>query len=66
LLICVNMDLHKKADMVKIMLPEETGIDFTRKYLLKDLLNHKEYIREGNEIFIILEPGESHIFTIMQ
>lgn len=65
-LVCVNMDLHIKADMVKIYLDENSGIDFLQKYVLKDLLNNKEYIREGKELNIILEPGESHIFKIIQ
>jgi hypothetical protein len=66
ILICVNMDLHSKADLVPIYLDENSGIDFSKKYILKDLLTNKRYIREGKEVSIVLEPGESHIFQVMQ
>ncbi|HIJ02026.1 hypothetical protein J4399_06440 [Candidatus Woesearchaeota archaeon] len=62
-LICTNMDLHNKCD-AKIYLDENSGIDLSKKYILHDLLNNRKYIREGNEVVIILEPGESHIFKV--
>ncbi|MEM4637617.1 MAG: alpha-amylase family glycosyl hydrolase [Candidatus Woesearchaeota archaeon] len=64
MLVCVNMDLYNRAT-VKIYL-DESGIDFTKKYTLKDLLTNKKYLREGKEVLIVLEPGESHIFEIIQ
>ena len=64
-LVCVNMDLHNKCDS-RIYLDVNSGIDLSRKYLLKDLLNNKQYLREGNDVQIILEPGQSHIFQVIQ
>jgi len=64
-LICVNMDLHNKCDS-RIYLDINSGIDVSKKYLLKDLLNNKQYLREGNDVQIILEPGQSHIFQVIQ
>ena len=66
ILVCVNMDLHSKADLIPIYLDDDSGIDFSKKYILKDLLTNKKYVREGKEISVILEPGESHIFQVMQ
>jgi glycosidase len=63
-LICVNMDLHNRCD-THIYIDVNSGIDTSKKYVLKDLLNNKQYIREGNDIHIILNPGESHIFQVM-
>ncbi|GIU69389.1 MAG: hypothetical protein KatS3mg002_0625 [Candidatus Woesearchaeota archaeon] len=65
MLICVNMDIHNKCN-TQIYLDENSLIDFSKKYLIKDLLNNKQYIREGKILNIILEPGESHIFQVIQ
>jgi hypothetical protein len=59
------MDLHSKCDS-RIYIDVNSGIDLSKKYLLKDLLNNKQYLREGNDVQIILEPGESHIFQVVQ
>lgn len=64
-LVCINMDLNKKCH-AKIYLDVNSGIDLSKKYILHDLLKDKKYIREGNEVTIILEPGESHIFQVVQ
>ena len=65
ILVCVNMDIHNRTEC-KIYLDENLGIDFSRKYALKDLLHKKQYLRDGKEVTIILEPGESHIFRVEQ
>lgn len=64
-LVCVNMDIHNRCD-TSIYLDTNSGIDPSKKYIIKDLLNNKQYIREGTDVRIILEPGESHIFQVVQ
>jgi len=65
-LVVVNMDFNNKADHVIVDLPTIEGYDFSKPYVLTDLLSNKRYKREGHFVTIVLEPGESHIFTISQ
>jgi alpha-amylase len=69
-LVCVNMDINNRAGVVTAYLDQacdqETGIDFSGAYKLHDLLHSKTYDRNGRELHIILEPGDSHIFRIEQ
>lgn len=66
MIIAVNMDIVNKIDHAIIYLPDELGINLSKKYVLKDVLNHKNYERKGKEVVIVLEPGESHIFLVGQ
>ena len=66
MIIAVNMDIMNKINCATIYLPEELDINFSKKYLLIDMLNKKKYERQGKEVIIILEPGESHIFLVKQ
>jgi glycosidase len=64
-IICVNMDINHEAHAL-LHLHDAQGIDFTRQYLLQDVLNDESYERRGRDIFINLKPGESHIFKVLQ
>ena len=35
-----------------------------RKYQLIDQLTKEKYPRQGKELLVKLEPGQSHIFTV--
>lgn len=61
LLIVVNMDVYLPAGPAILYLPQ----DFNGQYTLVDLLTGKKYKREGQELIVHLEPGESHIFKIV-
>jgi len=65
-LICVNMDIHNNSGPVVVFLDDSLGLNYSKKYVLTDLLNEKKYERKGKELTIILEAGESHIFKITQ
>lgn len=65
-LICVNMDVYNSTHPTKLFLPVINGLDLNKDYDLIDLLNEKQFTRTGNELTVILEPGESHIFKIEQ
>ena len=65
ILVCVNMDVHNKA-CAKVFIDKGLELNFDKKYTLNDLLNRKKYVREGKELLVVLEPGESHIFLITQ
>lgn len=66
IIVCVNMDVVHKVDCATIYLPEDVGIDYDKKYVLHDLLTGKKYERQGKEVLIILQPGESHVFVVEQ
>jgi glycosidase len=63
-IMCVNMDVNNISSTTIFL--DGMGLNLEKKYLLKDLLNKKSYERIGREVAIILEPGESHIFQVMQ
>lgn len=63
IIVAVNMDIANKATAT-IYLPDELNIDLSKKYILHDVLNNKKYERQGKEVVIILESGESHIFVV--
>ncbi len=65
-LVVVNLDVNARADHVKIDLPELEGYDFSKPYVLKDLLKDSFYERTTPFLTVVLEPGECHIFEIMQ
>ncbi len=65
-LVITNIDVNSKAVATTIYLPEELSINFTKKYKLQDLLHDKTYIREGKELIVFLDPGDSHIFRVIQ
>lgn len=58
-LVCVNMDVYHKATPT-LHLP----FDFDLNYSLKDLVSGEIFERTSNNLYIELEPGESHIFRI--
>ncbi|MFT4261502.1 MAG: alpha-amylase family glycosyl hydrolase [Candidatus Woesearchaeota archaeon] len=58
ILVCVNMDIYHKAHTTLYL--DETFDE----YVLKDKINGEKYERRGRELYIELEPGESHIFEI--
>jgi glycosidase len=64
IIVIVNLHLTQKADNVTVSLIDELGIDFTKPYVLVDLLTKKKYPRTGRDVTVILEPGEAHIFRI--
>jgi len=66
MLVVVNMDVVNMVDSATVYLPDEFNLDYSRPYFLRDNLNRKTYVREGKELIVILEPGESHIFEVMQ
>jgi alpha-amylase len=66
MIIIVNIDIVNAAQGVTVHLPNELPIDFTKPFVLDDLLNNKKYERKGNQLSIILEPGEAHIFKVKQ
>jgi glycosidase len=66
IIVVVNMDIVARAEYVKIHLPDALPIDFTKPYVLDDLLNGEKYDREGHEVTVILDPGEAHIFKVRQ
>lgn len=66
MLVCVNMDIHNAAGPVSLHLKDAAGINFDKDYVIKDLLNKKEYKRKGKDLVVILGPGESHIFKVEQ
>ena len=64
-IIAVNMDVNNKS-CASIRLSNVLGIDFSKEYVLNDLLGSRKYKRHGNELYVELEPGESHIFRVEQ
>jgi len=64
--VVVNMDFNNKADHVKIHLPEIEGYDFSKPYVLRELLTGKSFERDTSKLTIVLEPGESQVFLIEQ
>ncbi len=66
MIIIVNMDVYNKAGPTKIFLKEDLGLDFSKKYILTDLLTGKTFEREGSYFYAILDPGNSHIFKVEQ
>ena len=60
IIVCTNMDVYQKSGPIIVYLPEY----FNQSYQLTDLLNHRKYKRQGRELVIILEPGQSHIFKV--
>jgi len=65
IIVTVNMDVNNSSH-AKIRISNVLGIDFSKEYVLHDLLNGRKFKRHGNEPYIELEPGESHIFRIEQ
>lgn len=63
--IVTNMDIKQNAAS-KLILPELSGFDPHKEYILKDLLTGKIYYRSMPELDVILEPGASHIFIVEQ
>lgn len=59
-LIVVNMDVHRSSGPTYVYLPA----DFATRYTLTDLLTSESYQREGTELLVELEPGESHLFKV--
>lgn len=60
ILVVVNMDVFNNAGPLAIFLPEE----FSGKYMLTDELTGEIYEREGKELTVLLNPGQSHIFRV--
>ena len=60
IIVVVNMDVHQKAGPAKVFLSNELS-DNTG---LTDLITGKKYEVEGNELVVVLDPGESHIFLV--
>jgi glycosidase len=65
IIICVNIDINHEAHAL-LHLHDADNIDFTKPYLLKDLLSDESYERRGRDIFVKLAPGESHVFKVIQ
>ena len=65
-LVIVNMDINEKANHVRVRLPQIAGRDFSKPFVLHDLLSSKRYERSAYELTIVLDPGESHVFLIEQ
>jgi len=59
-LVIVNMDVYKQAGPAVVHLPQE----FDRVYQLTDELTGKKYLRTGNSLTVILEPGDGHLFSV--
>ncbi len=59
-LVIVNMDVYHQAGPAVVYLPPE----FDRVYQLKDELTGQTYVRTGNLLTVILEPGDGHLFTV--
>ncbi|MFT4309699.1 MAG: alpha-amylase family glycosyl hydrolase [Candidatus Woesearchaeota archaeon] len=64
-IIIVNMDINNPTEAI-VYLNDVSEIDTNRQYLLLDLLSSESYERRGDDIFVRLGPGESHIFKIVQ
>jgi 1,4-alpha-glucan branching enzyme len=59
-IIVVNMDVYNHAGPAIVKLPEE----FNRAYRLKDELSGQEFTRSGQELVIVLDQGEGHLFSV--
>lgn len=66
LLVVVNIDFNASAEFVSIHLPKLEGYDWDAPFILHDLLSGERFDRQGREIKIRLDPGESHIFEVIQ
>lgn len=60
IIIVINMDVHQQAGPATIHLPNQ----FQGAYNLKDLLTDKTYKKSGQDLTVILPPGESHLFLV--
>lgn len=60
MIVVVNMDVFNQAGPVEIYLPE----DFDTAYVLVDELTGKTYERAESKLTVILEPGQSHLFSV--
>lgn len=65
-LVVVNMDINNKANHVTINIPDIEGYDFEKTYVLRDLVTGEMFEREGRFVTILLDPGESHVFEVLQ
>ena len=61
-LIFVNMDIRHEA-MAVAHLPDSL-ITLHEPYILEDLITGERYEREGNHLFIRLDPGQGQIFKV--
>ncbi|MFC1653974.1 alpha-amylase family glycosyl hydrolase [Patescibacteria group bacterium] len=59
-IVAINMDVHSQAGPTTLYLPEE----YDREFTITDELTKEKYQREGREMIIKLDPGQSHIFTV--
>jgi glycosidase len=59
-IVVVNMDVHRQAGPTIISLPN----DFDQPYVLYDHMTEERYERQGNELTVILGPGQCHIFEV--
>ena len=64
-IVTVNMNVEQKSG-AKVFLADDLPIDFSKPYELHDLYEDKTYKKEGQELGVILEPGEAHIFKVVQ
>lgn len=60
MLIAVNMDVINSVGPIEVSLPEV----FVKPYILEDLLTGESFKRSGENLPIILGPGQSHIFKV--
>jgi len=65
ILVVVNMDIINKTNAI-LYLPQTANFDPDKSYILKDLLDKKEYQRQGFHLYVELNPGQSHIFLVKQ
>jgi alpha-amylase len=66
IIVAVNINLVEKADHITVHLTDDLPIDYAKPYVLHDLLTGSKYERSGKDIQIVLEPGEAHIFKVLQ
>ncbi len=60
IIVVTNMDVHHSAGPTTVFLPDH----FDKQYQLTDLLTNKTFKRQGRDLLIELDPGESHIFLV--
>lgn len=65
LIVCVNMSENPMIPAT-ITLPAEIPIDTEKKYVLKELLSGEVFERSGEDVLVLLGPGQSQIFQIIQ
>jgi glycosidase len=65
IIVTVNMNVEHRAG-TKVFLADDLPIDFSKPYALIDLYSGEEFNKEGNELPVILDAGEAHIFKVIQ